>query len=66
MAKILRLPKVKEATGLSRSSIYSLMQQKLFPMNIALSPRTVGWLESDIMDWIGSRVRKNNGGIKNA
>lgn len=61
MTKILRLPKVKEATGLSRSAIYSLIQQKKFPSNIALAPRTVGWLESDITDWIESKVEKSKG-----
>jgi prophage regulatory protein len=36
--------------------IYLLMSQGDFPKNISLGARAVGWLESDIQDWIESRV----------
>jgi prophage regulatory protein len=50
--KILRLPEVKNRVGLSRSSIYQAIQRKEFPSSIPLGARAVGWLESDIAEWL--------------
>ena len=52
---IRRLPHVKERTGLGRSSIYSFMKAGSFPRPVSLGARSVGWLESDITEWIESR-----------
>lgn len=54
--KILRLPQVMERTGLSRSMIYFLISMGGFPKQVKLTLRTVGWRESEIDDWIESRV----------
>ena len=54
--KILRLPEVKETTGLSRSSIYLRIANKEFPSPISLGGRAVGWLESDIQSWLNERI----------
>lgn len=56
--KILRLPAVKDRTGLSRSSVYEKVSAGRFPKPISLGARAVGWLESDIDAWIASRVRR--------
>ena len=49
MAKIiLRLPAVKQRTGLGRSTIYSRIALGKFPRPIRLSERCVGWLEDEI------------------
>ncbi|MFN3828263.1 MAG: AlpA family transcriptional regulator [Micavibrio sp.] len=53
--RILRLPEVIKKTGLSRSSIYAYMPTK-FPTPIKLGERSVGWLESDIENWITNRT----------
>ncbi len=53
---VLRLPNVVARTGLSRSTIYLHMKRNAFPKCIALGPRAVGWLESDIEDWINERI----------
>ena len=55
---ILRLPQVKERTGLSRSQIYALIRQKKFPRQVELGLRAVGWLEGDISSWVASKVNK--------
>ena len=54
--KILRLPSVKEATGLSRSSIYLRISKNEFPAPISLGGRAVGWLEQDINDWLAAKI----------
>jgi len=54
--RILRLPAVKDRTGLSRSSVYEKIAAGDFPKPISLGARAVGWLESDIDAWIDGRV----------
>ncbi len=54
---ILRRPQVQQRTGLSRSTLYQYIKDGEFPKSIALGPRSVGWLESDISDWIAERVK---------
>lgn len=55
MDKLLRLPQVRELTGLGRSTIYRLMDEGEFPRQLAISRGIVGWRESDIQKWIESR-----------
>lgn len=64
MDAILRLPAVKSRTGLSRSSIYAKMQVDEFPKSISIGIRAVGWIESDIQQWITYRVKASREGAK--
>jgi len=59
--KILRLPVIKELTGLSRSSIYLRISKGEFPPSISLGGRAVGWLESDIESWLQDRISASQG-----
>jgi len=59
--KLLRLPKVKEATGLSKSSIYARITEGTFPKQIPIGPRLVVWVESDIQNWIAEQVSAARG-----
>jgi prophage regulatory protein len=54
--KLLRLPEVKESTGLSKSSIYARISEGTFPKQIPLGPRLVVWVETDIQNWIAEQV----------
>lgn len=58
--KIVRLPEVKDKTGLSRSSIYLRMSKGEFPKSISLGSRAIGWLESDIEQWLEDCIVKSN------
>ncbi len=55
---IQRLPLVKFRTGLGRTSIYNGVKARTFPAPIQLGLRAVGWLESDITEWIEQRAVK--------
>lgn len=52
---VLRLPAVTQLVGLSRSSIYLLIQNGRFPKPVQLSLRAVGWRHADIEAWLESR-----------
>ena len=54
--KILRLPDVLQRCGLSRSSLYSQVAEGEFPKPVKISTRSVGWVESDLDDWIQDRI----------
>ena len=54
---ILRLPEVKAQTGLSRSTIYSRVKNNSFPSPISLGPRSVGWVEAEIQEWLQEQIR---------
>jgi prophage regulatory protein len=53
---IIRLRQAIIKTGLSRSTIYTLIKQGDFPKQIQLSPRTMGFLKSEIDEWIAGRI----------
>ena len=53
----LRRKQVETRTGLSRSTIYQYIKDGAFPKPVPLGPRAVGWLESEVSDWIGERVK---------
>ena len=53
----LRRKHVQTRTGLSRSTIYQYIKDGVFPKPVPLGPRAVGWLESDVSEWIAGRVK---------
>ncbi len=59
---ILRRKQVEIRTGLSRSTIYQYIKDGVFPKPVPLGPRAVGWIESDVSEWIATRVRIARGG----
>jgi len=59
MIKLIRIRQVQEITGLSKSYIYQLVKTGLFPSSILLitGGSAVAWLESEVNEWITSRVK---------
>jgi len=58
---LIRLPKVKQTTGLSKSTIYARIAEGTFPKQIPIGPRLVVWVESDIQNWIAEQVAAARG-----
>jgi prophage regulatory protein len=48
MYVLLRLPDVKSATGLSRSTLYCRINQGLMPPPIKLGERCVAWPQNEV------------------
>lgn len=63
---ILRCKQVQARTGLARSTIYLNIKSGTFPRPVPLGVRAVGWLESEVSEWIAERVRIARGDGKSA
>lgn len=67
--RILRRKQVEQRTGLSRSGIYSKMTRNVkrpsafdptFPRPIPLGTNCVGWVESEIDNWLNAQIAKRD------
>lgn len=56
---LLRLPAVRQLTGLSRSEIYRRMSLGQFPAKVNIGQRAVGWVENEIVAWIEARIKQS-------
>lgn len=54
--KLLRLPQVIECVGLSRSTIYSMMERAAFPRPVKAGERAVAWVSDEIDGWLEQRA----------
>ena len=62
MNKLIRIRKVQEMVGISKSYIYQLMHTGHFPKPISLVPggSSVAWVESEVTAWINSRIEERD------
>jgi prophage regulatory protein len=60
--RILRWPDVHDRVGYCRTNVYYLIQSGDFPPPIKLGSRAVGWIETEIEDWINSRIANSRNG----
>lgn len=68
--RILRIKQLSEIIGLARSTIYDYLDPRsprhdpTFPKPIKLGTSAVGWLETEINQWIGLKIamRSSTGG----
>ena len=59
--RVLRLPRVQSRTGLSRSSIYLRVANRSFPQPVRLGARAIGWIESEVDQWIRDQIAASRG-----
>ena len=52
MLNILRIKDVINKTGMSRSTIYAMVKKGEFPQQRRIGKNSVGWLDSDVDNWI--------------
>lgn len=57
---IQKLPVVLSRVGISRSNLLALVKDGRFPAPIKLSARSVGWLASEIDDFIARKSAERN------
>jgi prophage regulatory protein len=59
--RILRTSDVCSLLKLGRTTIWRLENKGEFPKKVKLTILSVGYLESDILNWINERQKKSNG-----
>ena len=55
--KVIRQKQAIELTGLSRTSLWRLERAGMFPLRRRIGRQAVGWLASDIDEWLATRPR---------
>ncbi|MCP4074040.1 MAG: AlpA family phage regulatory protein [Hyphomicrobiales bacterium] len=58
--RILSRKQVRDKVSLSFAEISRREKRHEFPLRIQISPNRVGWLESDIDDWISELVAQRD------
>ena len=58
--RIIRLKQVIDSTGLARSTIYKYIGENTFPKPVSLGDRCVGWVESEVHEWILARIEERD------
>ena len=60
--RLIRIQDVVSLTNLSKSYVYQLCNQGLFPKSVRLVPggSSVAWVEEEVLAWIESRIRERD------
>lgn len=56
MTNLIKLTSVKSMTGLSKSTIYAMMNKGVFPKSISIGERSVAWIEMEVQKWIENKI----------
>ena len=60
--KLLRLPAVMEMTGISRSSVYRLVQENKFPKPVHVAvPKMTVWPSDVVEQWVQTQLDEGRG-----
>ena len=62
--QFIRLPKVKELTGLSKTTIWRHARAGAFPRAVLLTDGTAGWIEDEVDAWISNRIAARDALVK--
>lgn len=59
--EFIRLPEVKKLTSLGTTKIYTMASQGLFPKQVPLGGRSVGWIKSEVLQWNHAQIAAARG-----
>ena len=64
--KLIRVKDVVDVTGLSRSYVYALADEGLFPKSVPLVPGGVAraWVYAEVQEWLEQRVAERDMGVQ--
>src|SRR5690606_23604164 len=60
LLRIIRVREVIRATVQAGATISNYMRESAFPRPVSLGDRCVGWIESEIQDWIFERIEERD------
>ena len=58
--KFIRIRKVMDKTDLSRSTLYRLERDGLFPKKVKLGEHARAWVEAEVDEWCEARIRERD------
>lgn len=58
--RLIKLPEVMDRTGLSRSTIYQMLDLGTFPKPCKLNERVNGWVDRELNEWIEARIAERD------
>lgn len=64
--RVLRIRQVCEKVGVCRARVYELEREGRFPKRIRLGMNAVGWVESELDQWIAERMAERSPGKDHA
>ena len=54
--RIMRTPEVLATLGVSRMTLWRMVQAGIFPKPIRVSARCVGWMEREVQVWVEKKA----------
>jgi prophage regulatory protein len=59
--RFIKRQEVEKITGFSCTEIYRRIAAGNFPKQIALGPKCVAWIESEVLTWVDERIAESRG-----
>jgi prophage regulatory protein len=56
LTRILRKKEVLQLCGIGSSYMYRLISEDTFPKPVNLSPKIVGWVDTEIQEWVENKI----------
>ncbi len=61
--RFIKLAEVKILTCLSTSELYRRIAAGTFPRQVMLGPKSVVWIEAEVMAWCEARISESRSGV---
>lgn len=58
--RLIRLKEVIHKTGLSKATLYRLMEEGEFPASVTIASRAVAWEESQVDEFLMKKISQSN------
>jgi len=61
--RFIKIGEVLKLTTLSTSEIYRRIAAGTFPVQVTLGPKSVVWIESEVLAWCDARISESRGEV---
>lgn len=61
--RFIKLREIKALTTLSTSEIYRRIAAGTFPRQVMLGPKSVVWIEAEVLAWCEARISESRGEV---
>jgi prophage regulatory protein len=60
LTRILKKPEVLKLVPISNGYLYELIRKGQFPKPISLGSRAVGWVDTEVQEWVENKITQRN------